>query len=154
MSFDQQDLTDRDNVEGESVKGRHLGKKTGSARCVFDASAGVAIGAVGLGLTVPKGAYIKRVSYKVLTTFESGGGADLATIALSVVGANDIVSAVAIGAATDWDAGVPKATLVTSTEASWLETAADSEVTATVAVEALTAGKLAVFLDWGYYDDL
>lgn len=153
-SFTQTDLNNLNNANSESVLTRHLGDKTGRGRCVFDASSGKAIGAHGLGLTVPKSAVITRAYYKVLTTFTSA--TDAGTIALSVVGANDLVTAVAISnVANPWDAAaIPVATAVTPTLATWLTTSVDSEVTATVAVEALTAGKLVIFVEWCYYGDI
>lgn len=78
--------------------------KTFAVKAQFDASAGAAIGAHGLGVTIPGNAIIVRTFYDVLDTFTSAG--DLATIALHAEAADDIIAAVAIGAATDWDAGL------------------------------------------------
>ena len=69
--------------------------------------------------------------------------------------ANDIVSAAAISTGTTWDASIPIVCIpVTATLSTWLHTTADSEITATVAVEVLTAGKLVLFVEWLYWGDL
>lgn len=106
------------------------------------------VAAHGLGVTIPDKAIVVGGFVNVLTTFQStAGGTDKATIALSVEGAGDLVAAVAIETGTPWDAGrralIPKANTPEST--SILLTAA-RELTATVAVAALTAGKLEVFV--------
>ncbi len=109
---------------------------------------GGAIGAIDLGVTIPAKAIVCGGFVEVLTTFTSA--TDAATVALSVEGANDIVSAIAISnGANPWDAGnhaiVPKANTPESTA---VKTTVARKVTATVAVEALTAGKANV---WLYY---
>lgn len=154
MSFDYQDIVDRNNVEDVTKLGKKLGYKSGRARTVFTATGGKVAGAYALDLVIPKGAVVKRAWYKTLTTFTSA--TDAATIALKIVGANDVVSAIAISDVSNpWDAGGPKAGIpVTQTLSSWLTTTADSAVTATVAVEDLTAGKLVVFVEWEYFGDL
>lgn len=101
----------------------------------------------GLTTTLPDNAIITGMWYEVITTFTSNG--DLATIALSVNGANDMVSAVSIDTGTTWDAalpieGIPKI----ETTSSWVKTTAAREITATVAVEALTAGLMHIWIDY------
>jgi hypothetical protein len=151
-SYTQTDVDNLNNANGESKLSRHLGDRFGRARCEFSATGGKAIGAHTLGLTIPKGSVITKAYYRVLTTFTSA--TDAATIALSIVGANDVVSAVAISnGANPWDAG-NFATIVTATVSTWLATTADSAVTATVAVEALTAGKLVLWVEWAYHGDV
>lgn len=153
MSYDNADLVNRNNVEGVSALGKKLGYKTGRGRGAFTATGGSTIGAHGTGLIIPKGASITRVVYKVLTTCTSSS--DAGTLALSCVAANDIVSAVAISTGTTWDASIPIATIVVGgTLSTWLHTTADSEIIATVAVEAFTAGKVLVFADWIYWGDV
>ncbi len=153
MSFDNQDVVNKNNVEGQSKMGPKLGYKTGRGRCTFSATGGSSIAAHTLDLVIPKGASITRCVYKVLTTFTSA--TDAGTIALSCVAANDIVSAVAISTGTTWDASIPIVCIpVTATLSTWLHTTADSPIVATVAVEALTAGKLVVFAEWIYWGDL
>lgn len=96
----------------------------------------------GLGVYVPAKAIILDGLNDVTTTFTSA--TDAATIAISVEGANDIVAAIAISnGANPWDAGrhdvIPVGTAATSVKVTG---AVHKEVTATVAVEVLTAGKL------------
>lgn len=154
MSFSQTDLTNLNNAEGlTKMFGRKHGAKMGRGRGIFSATGGSSIAAHGTGLIIPKGSSITRCVYKVLTTFTSS--TDAGTIALSCVAANDIVSAAAISTGTTWDASIPIVCIpVTATLSTWLHTTVDSEIVATVAVEALTAGKLVVFAEWLYWGDL
>lgn len=78
--------------------------KTFAVKAVFDATGGAAIGAHGLGVTIPGNAIIVRSFYDVLTTF-TDGVADAATIALHAEAADDIVAAAAITTSV-WDAGL------------------------------------------------
>lgn len=141
------------------------------AVAVFDTgstdSAGVAnttIAAHGLGLYLPINAIITNVIVDVVTTFTSA--TDAATIALKAQSANDIVSALAISDATNiWDAGIHgskvgypafanDAAEDTAVEVAalfagtMLKLTAARELTATVAVEALTAGKANIFVEY------
>jgi hypothetical protein len=101
-----------------------------------------------LGVTLPDNAIILMTIYEVLTTFTSSG--DNATIAISIEGANDVVSAVAISTGTTWDASATLTECIQKIEtpSTWIKTAAARDLTATVAVEALTAGLLHV---WCWY---
>jgi hypothetical protein len=119
------------------------------ARATYDFGVlGGVVGAIGLGVTVPDNAIIVGGFYDVLTTFTSPTTDD-ATVAISVEGANDIVAAVAIDTGTPWDAGlraiIPKAT---TPESTGVKTSSAQEITLTVGVENLTAGKLVI---WLYY---
>jgi hypothetical protein len=156
-SWNQVDLTNANNAEPETKNSKYHGYKLGQGKCTFNPSATSGdrtVGAHGCGLVIPKNAIVTRVVYKTLTTFTSA--TDAATIAVKIVGANDVVTAVAISdGANPWDAGVAKVTTpVTQTASTWLTTTADSEVTFTVAVEALTAGKLVAWVEWLYYGDI
>jgi hypothetical protein len=121
----------------------------GVARATFDPSANSGqrtIGAHGLGVTIPDNAIIVGGFYETLTTLTSA--TDAATLALHVQSANDIKSAIAISnGANPWDAGlgaiIPKAN---TPESTGIKLTAAREITATVAVEALTAGKVTVFI--------
>lgn len=130
------------------------GAKHGLARCEFTATGGKAIASHGLGLKIPKGAHVTKAYYKVLTTFTSA--TDAATIALQIVGANDVVSAVAISnGGNPWDAGGLVVGIPTGSMGNELNaTTVDTEVVAVVAVEALTAGKLVLWVEWAYFGDL
>lgn len=120
------------------------------ASATFDPSANTGertIDAHGLGVTIPDNAIVVGGFVDVITTFTSAG-ADAGTIALSVQSANDIVSAIAISnGGNPWDAGlhaiIPKAN---TPESTGIKMTDNREVTATVAEQALTAGKAVVYL--------
>lgn len=116
---------------------------------IFDATGGKTVAAHTLGATLPDNAFITGAWYWVSTTFTSAG--DTATIALSIEGANDLVSAIAIDDGSNpWDGtalpveGIPKI----ETTSTWIRTTASRNLTATVAVEALTAGVAHVFIEY------
>lgn len=125
-----------------------------AARFTFDPSATAGmrtIAAHGLGVTIPDNAVILNGYIEILTTFTSAG-ADAGTIALHVEGANDLVTATAISSGTFWDAVkgkviVPDA-LNAAGVATSIKTSQAREITATVAEQALTAGKL---VGWLFY---
>jgi len=153
-SFNQDDIVNMNNAEPPLKNSRDHGFKTGFAKCVFDTAvvAQRAIGAYGCNLVLPAKVLVTGAWYKVLTTFTSSS--DAATIAISIVAANDVVSAAAISTGTTWDAGaavegVPKI----ETTSSWLTTTVPVSVTFTVAVEALTAGKMVVWVEYLYFGD-
>ena len=119
------------------------------ARATFDPSANASertVAAHGLGVTLPDNAIVCGGFYDVITTFTSPTS-DTATIALSVQSANDIVVAVAIATGTPYDIGlqaiVPKAN---TPESTGIKLTAARELTATIAVEAVTAGKLILYV--------
>ncbi len=117
------------------------------ATAVFDATAGKAVGTYGLGVTLPSGAIITRAFYKVGTTFVSAG-ADAGTIALQSEAAGDLVTAVAISdAGNPWDAGLHEAK-ADGTAAKMVALTADRELKAVVAGQALTAGKMTLFVTY------
>jgi hypothetical protein len=124
-----------------------------------------------LGVYIPSGAIITKVWYDVVTTFAStAGGTDLATIALHVQSAGDIVVAIAISDASNvWDAGMHASIIgfpnfgadaahdsalevAALFAATYLKTTAVREITATVATAALTAGKLNVYVEYTLSD--
>jgi len=142
------------------------------AVATFDPSANTAerpIAAYGLGVYIPDNAVITRAWVDVVTTFTSAG-ADAGTIALHVQAADDIVAAIAISDASNvWDAGIhgskigfPAIAGSTASDtalevaalfaASMLKTTDVREITATVATQALTAGKLNVYLEYTISD--
>lgn len=121
------------------------------------------IAAHGLGVYLPVGAIITRAWYQVKTTFTSA--TDAATIALKINNANDVVTAIAISDASNpWDAAnfdtkvgnyaldgnsLTALAMAAARAASWIgPLTAEKEITATVAVEALTAGKLVIFVEY------
>ena len=108
---------------------------------VLDQTLNSAIGVHTLpGATVPAGWIVIAYGYRVITTFTSA--TDAATIALGVAtdGAAGLKAATAISTGTTWDAGITG--LVTA--AAPVFTTAARSLVATIAVEALTAGKLTV----------
>jgi hypothetical protein len=123
---------------------------------LFDATGGKAIGAynlvdpvTGVDIVLPPNAIVTDGFYVTETTFTSA--TDAATIALAVASgaAGGIKAAIAISnGANPWDAGttaiVPVGTVATFLAA----TTAQRNVTATVAVENLTAGKLRLCLKY------
>lgn len=134
---------------------------------VFDPSAVTGdrtIAAHGLGVYVPDNAVITKVWYDVVTTLTSA--TDAATVALHVQSAGDILAAIAISDATNvLDAGIrgtkigfpnfgadtahdSQVEVAALFAASYLKMTAEREITATVAVEALTAGKIVVFVEY------
>jgi hypothetical protein len=147
-------------------------KRTGGivremAVAVFDPSGDTShrtVAAHGLGVYIPSKAVITRVFYDVVTTFTSA--TDAGTVAIHAQSANDILAAVAISAAGDvldaglhgtkigfpnfgadaaHDSAVEVAALFAAT---MLKTTAEREITATVAVEALTAGKANIYVEY------
>lgn len=133
------------------------------AAATFDASSGAAIATHGLGVFIPAKATVVDAWYEVETTFTSA--TDAATIALQANGADDLVAAIAISAAGDiWDDGsrgcLPgsfaqadgdsdTAILAAARKAgSFIKMSDTKELSAVVAVEALTAGKLNLFVKY------
>lgn len=140
------------------------------ASAIFDTAgtdssgaANTTVAAHGLGVYIPTKAIIVNAWYDVITAFTSA--ASTATIALKANAANDLVSAIAINdASTPWAAGLhgsvagswAEATVAGDTAildaarkaASYIKTTAERELTATVAVQALTAGKLILFVEY------
>lgn len=141
------------------------------AQCVFDTAgtdtsgaANTTIAAHGLGVYIPDNAIITGFFYEVLTTFTSA--TDAATIAIKAQSANDLISAIAISDATNvWDAGVhaglpgypnlgadaahdSQVEVAALFAATYIKMTAERELTATVAVEALTAGKAVLYVTY------
>lgn len=131
--------------------GLHL-RRTAVAVFEVDEEAGLEPEAYALDVKLPANSIIVGGVVDVVKTFASD--TDAATIALSVAEANDIVAAVAISNEGDpWDAGlqaiIPKAN---TPESTGIKLAEEKAITVTVGVEALTAGKLVVYLD--YYEGI
>lgn len=132
-------------------------------------------GAIKTGLVIPTGAIVTEVFTDVITTCKSWDGAwgagneDKATLALHLLSANDVLSAVAIEAAGNvLDAG-QHGTLIGSpalgSDASTLDSGtavlfaaekaatllkmtSDAELTATVAVDPISQGKIEIFVEY------
>lgn len=120
------------------------------ARATYDfAEHGGAISQIGLGVTLPDNAIVTRAFYEVLTTLESSG--DDATVSIDIPTDDEagIVAVTAIKTAGDaWDSGNHEA-IQTGTVANWSEKCtAAREISMSIAVEALTAGKFIVWLEY------
>lgn len=116
--------------------------------CVYDfAVLGGAVGDIGLlddegnAAMVPAKAIVTKVLVDTITAPTSGG---LATVALKLVNAADLLGATAKASVTGILDGVPAETAATAVK----NGAADSQVKVTVGTAALTAGKLRVFVEY------
>ena len=154
MSLSYDEIYNLDNKLGPLAAHKAaLGTKIGVARAEFSATSGKDVAAYDLNMLLPAGCVVKNVYYKVLTTFTSA--TDAGTIALRLLGANDLVSAVAISnGGNPWDAAALPVQSLVSSLATALVTTAETRLVATVAVEALTAGKLVVFAEYVYHGDV
>lgn len=109
---------------------------------------GGAIGAIALRASqgsqgpIPSGSVILEAFLDVTTLFTTGTAA---TMALSVEGANDLVSATVVSGAPYSTTGL-KATLPVFTAASMIKTTAERSPTATIATGTVTAGVLALVI--------
>lgn len=118
------------------------------ARFLFDAAlaANQSIGPHGTGVTLPQHAIVVGGFLDVNTLFTSASG-NTGTIAIHVEGAGDIQAATAVSGAPYSTIGrkaiTPKANTPESTS---VKASAAREITCTVAVAALTAGKLTGYL--------
>lgn len=153
LSQYQADLVDKvSSVFARHKIGRKLQRETTQV-AVYEydfAKDGGAVGAKTLrsldGLQIPDNAIIVRGVVDVLTTLTTAS-ADAGTIALHVKTANDIKAAVAVSHESNvWDAGIQA--VVPTGAANAVKTTAKSDVIATVAIQAVTAGKFLVFLEY------
>ena len=120
------------------------------ARATYDfAVDGGAIGAIGLGVTLPDNAVVKRAWYEVLTTLASATDAATVSLDIPVDDVAGLLAAIAISDATNpWDAGHHEC-IQDGTAANFSEKCtAARELSMTVAVEALTAGKFILFVEY------
>jgi hypothetical protein len=125
------------------------------AYVVFDPSAVAGdrtVAAHALGTAIPDDAFVTGAWYWVETTCTSA--TDAGTIAISIEGADDVVAAIAISDGTNpWDTSAKPVEGITKLEttSTWLATTAARQITATVAVEALTAGKVHIWAEYIAY---
>jgi hypothetical protein len=141
----------QDIVAGFTAVETQYLKKT--VKAVFDPSANAdqrTIGAHGLSVYLPDNAVIVRSWYEVATTFTSATDAGTIAIGTPTDGAAaGIKAAVAISnGANPYDAGNIEGLQVGTAASYHVKLTAERELTATVAVEALTAGKLTLFVDY------
>ncbi len=109
---------------------------------------GGAVSAIDLNVDIPDNALIVMASVEVITT--STSSSDAGTGAISVEGANDVVTAIAISDGNDpWDSGSGPLIVIDPTDASThVKTTSAQAVTFTIATEAFTAGKFNVHLGY------
>lgn len=128
---------------------------------------GGVVGAIPLGVYIPDNAVITEVWYDVVTTVTTAS-ADAGTLAIHIQSANDVVAAIAVSDASNvWDAGVrgtkigsyatsgnAETALVqaASLAASRLKTTAIREVTLTIGGQAVTAGKINIYVEYAISD--
>ena len=124
------------------------------ARATYDfAVDGGVVGDIGLGVTLPDNAVITRSWYSVLTQFTSADDSATVAIGIPTDDAAGIVAALAISGEGDiWDAGLHEG-IQTGTAANFSEqTTAARELTLTIGVQNLTAGKLILFCEYVVMD--
>lgn len=135
----------------ENPPGDLIGAKVGVLVAKFSfAKQGGAVGDISL-LTdlnsptsyakLPANAIIKQVTIDILTAMASAGGAG--TIALKAVGAGDLLAAVDADTLSGLVAGIPVGSAATA-----IKLTAEKTIKATVAVEALTAGKFNAIIEY------
>jgi hypothetical protein len=132
-----------------SFEGLHL-RRTAVAVLEVDEEDGLAAEAYPSAVKLPAHAIIVGGVMDVVKAFTGETGA---TLAVSVAQANDIVAAAAVAGApwstTGLKAIVPKAN---TPESTGIKLTAEKAITFTVGVEALTAGKAVIYLD--YYEGI
>lgn len=143
-------LLNKGVTNAPSVKlGDELSKEKNVVKCVYDFSVGGGdVGDIelkdmdGKSVVLPDNAIVTHAFAHILTTCTSGGAA---TVAVKSEGAGDIMAATAVASLTAgaFIDGVPANTAATVKLMS-----ADRTVKATIAVAALTAGKLNVFITY------
>ncbi len=121
------------------------------AQAIFDTStndsagvANTAVGAHGLGVYLPVGAIIKQAYIQVKTAFTSVDST--ATLGFQAATTNDLYAATAVSGApgsTGFKAGVPDGTVT-----HMISLSAEQQLIANVAVEALTAGKAIIVVEY------
>jgi hypothetical protein len=147
----QKDLLNKMNSMSSKVQlGTLLRNRKGTLKCILDVAnvrQGGAVGDINLldedgnACVLPSGAIITQVYRDIVTAFTSAGGAG--TVALKANTAADLLAAVDADTLSGVGAGVP-----VGTAATMVKLTADRTLKATVAVEALTAGKMHVFVDY------
>ena len=148
------DIAVKNQADGQTKTPYMDGHKMGRVRLEFNANSGKEIGTHTLGFKLPAGCHVTRAFYLVKKTFTSA--TDAATIALTTgVSANDLVSAVAISnGGNPWDAGGLVPSLIDDALDDDIAVTAAVEPAVVVASEALTAGKLLLWIEYAYRGDM
>ena len=108
---------------------------------------GGAVGAIGLRVRVPKEAVIANVFADVITAPTSVDST--ATIAVHAEAANDLFTAAAVSGAPWSTTGRKQGIPDWATVADYKKTTVEREITLTIAVQALTAGKVDFYITYG-----
>lgn len=135
-------------VDAQSADGLHVKR---IARATYDfATDGGAISTISLGVTLPDNAAVIKAWYQVLTTLTSVG--DNATVSIDIPTDDEagILAAVAIDDGSNpWDANGMVDCIQTGAAANVSEQLTAARlVSITIAVEAVTAGKFIVWLEY------
>jgi hypothetical protein len=124
------------------VDGKQVQRKI---RATYDfAVDGGVIGDIGLGVTIPRNAVIKKGWIDVVTDLTSGGAA---TIALNLASAGDVLAALAVAS---WTGQID--CIQTGLATNMIKLADPKEITATIAAADLTAGKFHVYIEYDISD--
>jgi len=99
------------------------------------------LGSANSYLTLPSGAIIKQVWIDIITAMASSGGTG--TIALTANSSGDLKAAVDADTLSGIVAGIP-----VGTAAAMVKLTAERTIKLEVATEALTAGKIDVYIEW------
>lgn len=105
---------------------------------------GGAVSDIPLRVSLPKGAIVVNAFAEVLTAPTSADST--ATIAIKLEAANDIFTAAAVSGAPWSTTGMKQAIPDLATVADYKKATVDREITMSIAVQALTAGKFNVFV--------
>lgn len=107
---------------------------------------GGAVGDILTGLMIPKGAIIQNVFADVIVAPTSADST--ATIAVKAESANDLFTAAAVSGAPWSTTGRKQGIPDFATVADYKKTTVEREVTISIAVQALTAGKVDVYVQY------
>ena len=120
------------------------------ARATYDyAEHGGAISTIGLGVTLPDNAIVIRSWYEVITTLTSATDAATVAIDIPIDDPAGIVAAIAISDVSNpWDAGLHEGIQDGTVANAANKTTLARELSITIAVEAVTAGKFVLFCEY------
>ena len=120
------------------------------ARATYDfAEHGGAISTIGLGVTLPDNAIVIRSWYEVITTLTSATDAATVAVDIPVDDPAGIVAAIAISDVSNpWDAGLHEGIQTGTAANASVKTTLARELSVTIAVEAVTAGKFILFCEY------
>lgn len=132
-------------LSGYGVDGLHTKR---IARATYDfAVDGGTVGDIGLGVTLPDNAIITRSWYSVLAGLTSADSTAEVSLSIPTDDVAGIAAATAIST-TNWDAGNHEGIQDGAAANFSVQTTAARELTLTIGVQALTAGKLILFCDY------